>query len=115
MSSIAYFGEPVCSCSLKQGRRDGFLAPCTVVEVHIGRDVEGYQPEQGQLHREGKVAKVHVVPASLARVTRLSVICHETEQFLVAGESPAGLRPPDDVASTAVESVNIAVRDLVVP
>ena len=25
MSDIACFGEPVCSCSLKQGIRDGFL------------------------------------------------------------------------------------------
>ena len=54
MSNIAYFGEPVYSCSLKQGIRDGFLAPCKVVKVHIDHDVEDCRLEQGQLDREGK-------------------------------------------------------------
>ena len=54
VSNIACFGEPVYSCSLKQGIRDGFLARCKVGEVHIGRDVEGYRPEQGQFDREGE-------------------------------------------------------------
>ena len=48
-SNIAYFGEPVFSYSLKQGIRDGFLAPYKVVKVHIDRDVEGYRPEKGSL------------------------------------------------------------------
>lgn len=39
VSNIACFGEPVYSCSLKQGIRDGFLASCTAVKVHIGSDV----------------------------------------------------------------------------
>jgi type I restriction enzyme R subunit len=54
VSNIAYFGDPVFSYSLKQGIRDGFLAPYKVVKVHIDRDVEGYRPERGQLDREGK-------------------------------------------------------------
>jgi type I restriction enzyme R subunit len=54
VSNIAYFGEPIFSYSLKQGIRDGFLAPYKVVKVHIDRDVEGYRPEQGQLDREGE-------------------------------------------------------------
>lgn len=41
MSNIAWFGEPVCSCSLKQGSRDGFLAPCKAFKGHIDHDVEG--------------------------------------------------------------------------
>src|ERR1700733_12540374 len=53
VSNIHYFGEPVYSYSLKQGIRDGFLAPYKVVRVHIDRDVEGYRPELGQLDREG--------------------------------------------------------------
>ena len=52
-SNIAYFGEPVFSYSLKQGIRDGFLAPYKVVKVHVDRDVEGYRPERGQLDRAG--------------------------------------------------------------
>ena len=54
VSNIAYFGEPVFSYSLKQGIRDGFLAPYKVVKVHIDRDVEGYRPEKGKLDRDGK-------------------------------------------------------------
>jgi type I restriction enzyme, R subunit len=54
VSNIHYFGEPVYSYSLKQGIRDGFLAPYKVVKVHIDVDVEGYRPEKGQLDREGE-------------------------------------------------------------
>ena len=53
VSNIHYFGEPVYSYSLKQGIRDGFLAPYKVIKVHVDRDVEGYRPEKGQLDREG--------------------------------------------------------------
>ena len=54
VSNIAYFGAPVFTYSLKQGIRDGFLAPYKVIKVHIDRDVEGYRPEKGQLDREGE-------------------------------------------------------------
>jgi type I restriction enzyme, R subunit len=54
VSNIAYFGDPVFSYSLKQGIRDGFLAPYKVVKVHIDRDVEGYRPERGQFDRDGE-------------------------------------------------------------
>ena len=54
ISNIDYFGPPVYSYSLKQGIRDGFLAPYKVIKVHIDRDVEGYRPEGGQLDREGQ-------------------------------------------------------------
>src|SRR5690606_14405944 len=46
VSNITYFGDPVFSYSLKQGIRDGLLAPYKVVKVHIDRDVEGYRPEK---------------------------------------------------------------------
>jgi len=54
ISNIDYFGRPVYSYSLKQGIRDGFLAPYKVVKVHIDRDVQGYRPEKGQLDRDGE-------------------------------------------------------------
>ena len=54
VSNIAYFGDPVYSYSLKQGIRDGFLAPYKVVKVHIDRDIEGYRPEKGQTDRDGE-------------------------------------------------------------
>jgi type I restriction enzyme R subunit len=53
VSNIHYFGDPLYSYSLKQGIRDGFLAPYKVVKVHIDVDVEGYRPEPGKLDREG--------------------------------------------------------------
>src|ERR1019366_9954289 len=53
VSNIAYFGDPVFFYSLKQGIRDGFLAPYKVVKVHIDKDVEGYRPEKGKTDREG--------------------------------------------------------------
>ena len=54
VSNIHYFGEPVYTYSLKEGIRDGFLAPYKVVKIHIDRDVEGYRPEKGQLDRDGE-------------------------------------------------------------
>ena len=54
VSNIEYFGEPVYTYSLKQGIRDGFLAPYKVIKVHIDRDVEGYRPKPGQLDRDGR-------------------------------------------------------------
>lgn len=53
VSNIHYFGEPVYSYSLKQGIRDGFLAPYKVIKVHIDVDVEGYRPEKGKVDRDG--------------------------------------------------------------
>ena len=53
-SNIDYFGAPVYSYTLKQGIRDGFLAPYKVIKVHIDRDVQGYRPEKGQLDRDGE-------------------------------------------------------------
>jgi type I restriction enzyme R subunit len=44
VSNIHYFGAPVYTYSLKQGIRDGFLAPYKVIKVHFDVDVEGYRP-----------------------------------------------------------------------
>jgi type I restriction enzyme R subunit len=54
VSNIDYFGDPVYTYSLKEGIRDGFLAPYKVIKVHIDVDVEGYRPEKGKLDREGR-------------------------------------------------------------
>ncbi len=53
VSNIHYFGKPVYSYSLKEGIRDGFLAPYKVVKVHLDVDVEGYRPEQGETDKYG--------------------------------------------------------------
>ncbi|MGE4056656.1 MAG: EcoAI/FtnUII family type I restriction enzme subunit R [Vicinamibacterales bacterium] len=54
-SNTHYFGEPVYSYSLKQGIRDGFLAPYKVVKVHLDVDVEGYRPEPGERDEDGDI------------------------------------------------------------
>jgi type I restriction enzyme R subunit len=53
VSNIHYFGDPVYSYSLREGIRDGFLAPYKVIKVHIDVDVAGYRPEIGKTDREG--------------------------------------------------------------
>jgi len=53
VSNIHYFGEPVYTYSLKQGIRDGFLAPYKVVKVHLDVDVEGYRPTPGETDTRG--------------------------------------------------------------
>ena len=53
VSNIHYFGKPVYTYTLKQGIRDGFLAPYKVVKVHLDLDVEGYRPEKGETDKYG--------------------------------------------------------------
>ena len=53
VSNIHYFGDPVSTYSLKQGIRDGFLAPYKVVKVHLDVDIEGYRPRTGETDRHG--------------------------------------------------------------
>ena len=53
VSNIHYFGAPVYTYSLKQGIRDGFLAPYKVIKVHLDVDVEGYRPRPSETDRQG--------------------------------------------------------------
>ncbi len=53
VSNINYFGPPVYVYSLKEGIRDGFLAPYKVVKVHLDVDVEGYRPRKGEVDKYG--------------------------------------------------------------
>src|SRR5216684_2238343 len=53
VSNIHYFGQPVYTYSLKQGIRDGFLAPYKVIKVHLDVDVEGYRPKPGETDQHG--------------------------------------------------------------
>ncbi len=54
VSNIHYFGKPVYLYSLKEGIRDGFLAPYKVVKVHLDVDIEGYRPAQGETDKHGQ-------------------------------------------------------------
>lgn len=87
VSNIAYFGDPVYSYSLKQGIRDGFLAPYKVVKVHIDRDVEGYRPEKGQLDRDGddvedRIYNIKDFDRTLVIDDRTNLVAHKVTQFL---------------------------------
>ena len=87
VSNIDYFGEPVFSYSLKQGIRDGFLAPYKVVKVHIDRDVEGYRPEKGQLDRDGeevedRVHNVRDFDRTLVIDGRTKLVAEKVTMFL---------------------------------
>jgi type I restriction enzyme R subunit len=55
ISNIHYFGPPVYVYSLKEGIRDGFLAPYKVVKIHLDVDIEGYRPAQGEADKHGQV------------------------------------------------------------
>jgi type I restriction enzyme R subunit len=55
VSNIHYFGKPVYVYSLKEGIRDGFLAPYKVVKVHLDVDIEGYRPVEGEIDKYGQV------------------------------------------------------------
>ena len=57
VSNIHYFGKPLYTYSLKQGIRDGFLAPYKVIKVHIDRDIEGYRPEKGKTDLDGNLVE----------------------------------------------------------
>ncbi len=87
VSNIAYFGEPVYTYSLKQGIRDGFLAPYKVVKVHIDRDVEGYRPLKGQTDRDGeevedRVYNVKDFDRTLVLDDRTKLVAKKVTEFL---------------------------------
>lgn len=55
VSNIDYFGEPVYTYSLRQGIEDGFLAPFKVVRVSLDKDLDGWQPEAGEIDDHGQL------------------------------------------------------------
>lgn len=52
-SSQTYFGEAIYEYSLKQGIKDGFLAPYKVIRIGLDKDLVGYRPEAGKLDDNG--------------------------------------------------------------
>jgi type I restriction enzyme R subunit len=87
VSNIAYFGDPVFSYTLKQGIRDGFLAPYKVVKVHIDRDVTGYRPEIGQLdiggaEVEDRIYNVKDFDRTLVLDDRTKLVARKVTDFL---------------------------------
>ncbi|WP_288942910.1 EcoAI/FtnUII family type I restriction enzme subunit R [uncultured Roseovarius sp.] len=87
VSNINYFGEPIFTYSLKEGIRDGFLAPYKVIKSHIDRDVEGYRPEKGQLDRDGNEVEDRIYNTkdfdrTLVLDDRTKLVAQRVTQFL---------------------------------
>lgn len=55
VSSSEYFGDPLYTYSLKQGIKDGFLAPYKVLRVGLNVDLEGWRPEVGKTDKSGQL------------------------------------------------------------
>lgn len=88
-SNIDYFGKPAYSYTLKQGIRDGFLAPYKVIKVHIDRDVEGYRPEKGQVDRDGveiedRIYNTRDFDRTLVLDDRTKLVAKKVTEFLKA-------------------------------
>ena len=98
VSNIHYFGEPVYTYSLKEGIRDGFLAPYKVVKIHVDRDVEGYRPEKGQLDRNGEEVEDHIY--NIKDFDRTLVLDERTK--LVARKVTAFLKESGDRFQKAI-------------
>ncbi|GGF60421.1 DEAD/DEAH box helicase [Paracoccus acridae] len=86
-SNINYFGEPVYSYTLKEGIKDGFLAPYKVIKCHLDRDVEGYRPEPGQLDRNGsevedRIYNIKDFDRTLVIDDRTKLVAQRVTQFL---------------------------------
>ena len=47
VSTLTYFGDPIYTYSLKEGIRDGFLAPYKVVRIDLDKDLQGWRPSAG--------------------------------------------------------------------
>ena len=93
VSNIHYFDEPVYSYSLKQGIRDGFLAPYKVIKVHIDRDVAGYRPEKGQRDRSGREVEDRIYNTkdfdrNLVLDGRTKVVAQKVTEFLQESGEP---------------------------
>ena len=86
MSNLDYFGEPVYSYSLKQGIRDGFLAPYKVVKIHIDCDVEGYRARArpvgpGRHEVEDRIYNTKDFDRSLGLDDRTKLVAGKITQF----------------------------------
>lgn len=87
VSNIHYFGNPVYTYSLKEGIRDGFLAPYKVVKVHLDVDVEGYRPAKGETDKYGQEIEDRIYnqkdfDRNLVIDERTKRVAHKVSEFL---------------------------------
>ena len=87
VSNIHYFGKPIYSYSLKEGIRDGFLAPYKVVKVHLDVDIEGYRPQRGETDKYGHEIEDRIYnqkdfDRELVIDERTKRVAHKVSEFL---------------------------------
>jgi type I restriction enzyme R subunit len=87
VSNIDYFGKPVYTYSLKQGIRDGFLAPYKVVKIHLDVDVDGYRPLPGEIDKYGyeiedRIFNQKDFDRNLVIDARTRRVAHKVSEFL---------------------------------
>ena len=103
VSNIDYFGDPVYTYSLKQGIKDGFLAPYKVIRPKFDVDIYGFRPGQGQLDDQGLPIEDRVY--EMNDFDRTMVIKERTE--LVARKVTQFLKETDRFSKTIVFCVDI--------
>ncbi len=91
ISNIDYFGKPVYTYSLKQGIKDGFLAPYSVVRINLDRDLEGWRPEQGKVDATGvaiddKIYNRKDFDRTLVLEERTRLVARKLTEFLKASD-----------------------------
>ena len=87
VSTISYFGKPVCIYSLKQGIEDGFLAPFKVLRVGLNKDLEGYRPTEGKKdifgnEIEDKIYDIKDFDKNIIIDNRTKVVAKRITEFL---------------------------------
>lgn len=103
ISNIHYFGKPIYTYSLKQGIKDGFLAPFKVLRIQLNKDLEGWRPELGKTDIEGRLVENREY--NVKDYDRNLIIDERTEA--VAKRITEWLKANDRYAKTIVFCVDI--------
>lgn len=98
VSNSTYFGKPVYTYSLKQGIKDGFLAPYKVVRVDLDKDLQGWRPTKNQYDKHGQLIEDRIY--NQQDFDRTLVIEERTQ--LVAKIVSDHLKATDPMAKTIV-------------
>lgn len=82
-----YFGNPLYTYTLKQGREDGFLAPYIVHRIVTEVDATGWRPEEGQRDSRGELIPdgLYTTPDfenSLSLLSRTKAVAKHLSDFM---------------------------------
>ncbi len=93
VSNTDYFGPAVYTYSLREGIRDGFLAPYKVIRVHLDLDVNGFRPELGQTDRDGlqiedRLYNTRDFDRNLVIDNRTAAVARRITEFLTETRDP---------------------------